>query len=552
MKILRNKKLSAVLALGMIALLIIAACGESAAPTPATEVPPPEEEATTTATAAPEPEAMEPEAIEPTSGGKLVIGKAYEVIENDAHTCSWQLCWELFANVYESLVFLDDDLQAIPGLAESWTTPDDTTYVFKLREGVKFHNGREMVADDVAFSINRLVDPEIGAWWGTSIMWPVKDAVATGPYEVTITLIQPFAPFLSAIAGINAAIIPGAEVRDGTLDLAQDLVGTGPFQVEEHQEGHRWILTRFDDYWQEGLPLLDEIEWRIMPDDSSRVAALRTGEIQLTFFENPAMLDVVADDDNIETINQETVNYYQLEANGALPELSDIRVRQAISLGIDREAMVQLALFGHGSTSGPVPGGFTQWATPLSDLPYYQRDVERAKQLLAEAGYQDGLTLRVWVTDGIPMTVSLGEVMKQQLAEIGVEVELNNLEASVWGNEIWTEGIHELMISWVAGYGDPQQILGDITTSPHVVGVDTTEFQGIFARGYEETDPALRKEIIRELEEHLATEAFFLPLVTRNNYVAYRTDLVQNVELTNIEGYGIPLWQSIRQIAATQ
>jgi peptide/nickel transport system substrate-binding protein len=547
MKILRNKKLSAVLALGMIALLIIAACGESATPTPVSEVAAPEEEATATATAAPEPEAAAPSA-----GGKLVIGKAADVIENDVHTCAWQLCWELFAQVYESLVFLDDDLQAIPGLAESWTTPDDTTYVFKLREGVKFHNGREMVADDVAFSINRLVDPEIGAWWGTSIMWPVKDAVATGPYEVTITLIQPFAPFLSAIAGINAAIIPGAEVRDGTLDLAQNLVGTGPFQVEEHQEGHRWILTRFDDYWQEGAPRLSEVEWRIVPDDSSRLAALRTGEIQMTFFENPAMLDVLEDEDNITTVNQATTNYYQLELNAALPHLSDIRVRQAISLGMDREEMAQLALFGHGSATGPIPVGFSEWATPLSELPFYQRDVDRAKQLLADAGYADGLTLKVWVTEGIPITVSLGEVMKQQLAEVGIDVQLVNLEAATWGTEVWVDGIHEGVISWLAGYSDPMQALTDITGSPIVIGIEPTEFVSISDRGYRETDPVLRKEIIRELEEHLATEAYFLPLVTRNNYVAYRTDLVQNVELTNIEGYGIPLWQSIRQIAATQ
>ena len=544
MKIFRKKRLSAFIALGMIALLIIAACGESATPTPVPEVAAPEEEATATA-------APEPEPTEAPSGGKLVIGKAADVIENDVHTCAWQLCWELFAQVYESLVFLDDDLQAIPGLAESWTTPDDTTYVFKLREGVKFHNGREMGADDVVFSLDRILEPDTGSWW-LSMLGPVEEVEATGPYEVTITLSEPYAPFLPTMAGSMAAIVPSTEVLEGTLDLTQELVGTGPFQVGEHQEGHRWILTRFDDYWQGGMPVLDEVEWRIVPDDSSRLAALRTGEIQMTFFENPAMLDVLEDDDNITTVNQATTNYYQLELNASLPHLSDIRVRQAISLGMDREEMAQLALFGHGNATGPIPVGFSEWATPLSELPFYQRDVERARQLLADAGYADGLTLKVWVTEGIPITVSLGEVMQQQLAEVGIDVQLVNLEAATWGTEVWVDGIHEGVISWLAGYSDPMQALTDITGSPIVIGIEPTGFVSISERGYKETDPALRKEIIRELEEHLATEAYFLPLVTRNNYVAYRSDLVQNVDLTNIEGYGIPLWQSIRQISATK
>ena len=551
MKIFKNKKASALLGLIVIALLIIAACGESTTPTSVPEVTVPEEEAAEEVLEEVVAEEEVAEEVAP-SGGKLVIGKAGEVITNDVHGCGWQLCWELFANVYESLVFIDDNLQAIPGLAESWTTPDDTTYVFKLREGVKFHNGREMVADDVVFSINRVRDPDTGGWWGPALMWPVKEVEATGPYEVTITLTQPFAPFLgTAIAGIDVAIVPGAEVRDGTLDLLQDLVGTGPFQVVEHEEGHRWLLKKFDDYWQEGLPLLDEVEWRIIPDDSSRVAALRTGEIDITFFENPGMFDVLADDDNITLVNQETVSYYPIYLNAGKPDLSDVRVRQAISLGIDREALVQLAAFGHASTSGPIPGGFSQWATPSSDLPFYQRDVDRARQLLEDAGYAEGLTLTAWVSDSYPVDVTLGEILQQQLAEIGVTLELVNKEPTIWWNEM-SQGLHDVGFGWLAGYADPQVILDIIATTPDLFGVDTTEFVSIRERAYAESDPVLRQEIIRELEEHLATEAYLLPLITRNNYIAYRSDLVQNMELGALDGWGVPLWQSIRQITVSK
>lgn len=277
-------------------------------------------------------------------GGQLVIGKPYEATGLDPHFQASQTSWEINAVVYESLVFLGDNLEPVPGLAESWATPDNQTYVLKIREGVKFHNGREMTADDVVYSLERvLTHPE--AWWdtkmgpprvpdaseataialGTPVAGPVVGLTIekTGPYEVTARLSEPYAPFLASLSGTAVSILPGEEVESGEIDLARQMIGTGPFQLTEHAEDQRWVFTKFADYWQEGQPAIDEVVWQVMPDEPARAAALRTGEIHLTMFENPTMLDFTANDPNIENVVQPTTNYYILFVNAFREQLAD-------------------------------------------------------------------------------------------------------------------------------------------------------------------------------------------------------------------------------------
>ena len=407
-----------------------------------------------------------------TTGGTLVVGKPYELNGYDPHLEANQTSWEIHAVVYESLVFLDENLTPAPGLAESWDTPDDRTYVFHLRQGVKFHNGREMTADDVVYSLNRvLTHPE--SWWNLK-MGPVlppdpADATAeamgtpsagprigltieaTGPNQVTATLSEPYAPFLPALSGTTVSIVPGEEVESGAIDLSREMVGTGPFQVVEHAEDQRWVFSKFADYWQEGRPQVDQLIWQVMPDESARVASLRSGEIQVVMFENPTMLDLLKNDTNVTTVQQTTTNYYILFVNGQRPELSDQRVRQAISAGIDREQIKKVALFGRATVTGPIAAGFTQLATPLDQIPFYTRNVEQAKQLLTDAGVSDGLKLQLLITPVLAATVPMAELVKAQLAEIGIDVEIVQRDLATFVDEYSVQGTAQLAISWWAG-----------------------------------------------------------------------------------------------------
>ena len=545
MKTFGKKRLSAFLALGAIILLIIAACGDSATPTPAPEVAAPEEEATATV-------APEPEATEPPGGGKLVIGKPCEAQSKDPHNSPFQCSWEIHALVYEPLVFLDDDLNPVPGLATSWETPDALTYVFNLRQGVQFHNGREMVADDVVFSLNRVLDPDTASFWATK-MGPIDSIEATGEHQVTVRLSDPYSPFLFALGSIMTSIVPGQEVQSGDLNVETAMIGTGPFMLIDHQEDHRWLFEKFDGYWQEGEPSLDEVEWRIIPDDSARVAALRQGEINLTFFENPKMLDLLADDADIDTYDQLTTNYYPLMINSNQEHLSDPRVRQAISLAIDREEVRQLANFGFGVLTGPLPIGFGALANPVDGLPYYGYDPDQAQTLLDEAGYSEGLTMRIWVTPDIPITVAIAEVLVQQLAEVGISVEIVQRELGPFVDDYWINGVHEAAISWWAGYSDPHLLFSNITSNGQkVLGIDEEEearFFQLMDEAAQSADDASREAAFKALDNYLAENATLLPMVTRDNFIAWRTDQVADVEFKSVDGYGLSIWHSIKQIS---
>jgi len=296
-------------------------------------------------------------AAQDATGGTLIVGKPYEITGYDPHSEGNQTSWEIQAVVYQSPIFLDDNLNPVPGLVESWDTPDDRTYVLHVRQGVKFHNGREMTAEDIFFSLNRLLTYE-EAWWDTKMGPPRKiegeeaTAVAlgtpstgptvaltievTGPYEVTATLAEPYAPFLASLTGTSVSIVPGAEVESGEIDLATQMIGTGPFQLTEHSLDQRWVFTKFADYWQEGQPKVDEVIWQVMPDEAARVAALRSGEIHITMFENPTMLDLLTGAPEVTSVVQAATNYYILFVNAQREQLADERVRQALSLGIDR------------------------------------------------------------------------------------------------------------------------------------------------------------------------------------------------------------------------
>ncbi|CAA9566616.1 MAG: hypothetical protein AVDCRST_MAG19-2330 [uncultured Thermomicrobiales bacterium] len=512
-------------------------------------------------------------------GGRLVIGKILDLYTYDPHLSASQVSWEVQAMVYESLVFLGDNFELLPGLAERWEQPDDRTYVFTLRPGVTFHNGREMTADDVVFSLERVRDhPE--SWWNVKLGYTVDpdpavaaaDATAealgtpvtankigltfaaTGPNQITATLSEPYAPFLQALTATTCSIVPGAEVASGDLDLGTTMVGTGPFKVTEHREDQSWTLARHDGYWQSGQPVVGEVVWQVIPDETARVASLRTGEIQAAMFDNPAMLDVMRSDPNVTPVEQVTTNYYILFVNANRPELEDPRVRQAISAGIDRAQIAQAALFGRGEASGPIAAGFGELATPLEDVPFYTRDVERAKALLAEAGQGGGLSLPLIVTPDIPLTVPMAEIVKEQLAEVGIEVEILQRDFATFVNEYNVEGTAHLAISWWAGYSDPYLILIDAVSTKSfgpVIGQTDTAIDAQLGRVARETDLAARQTALQELELAIANQGSFQPLVTRNNFMAYRNDLLGEIRVANADGYGLPLWHRVQEVTPT-
>jgi peptide/nickel transport system substrate-binding protein len=295
------------------------------------------------------------------------------------------------ALVYETLVIFDAEGKPMGILAESWEQPDDTTYVFTLREGVTFHNGDPLTAEDVKFSFERLMDPEGGSVW-VSQFEPVESVEATDERTVTFTLKESFGPFMAALSAAYASILPNLP----DTDFQTEMIGTGAYKIQEHVKDTQTTLVAHDGYWREGQPVTPNLRYNIMPEESARLAAVRTGEIHISSLVDPVIIDTARTDDSITVIDQETTDYYLLGLNCAVAPFDDVKVRQALSMAIDRQAIVDSVFFGAGQVSGPLVPTLGDWANDLSALPNYEVDREGAKALLEEAGASD-LTFSITV-----------------------------------------------------------------------------------------------------------------------------------------------------------
>jgi len=480
-------------------------------------------------TATPEPEAG------PQKGGTLLIGKARESVGLDPHLVTARSSFEIIHQVYSQLIDLDDDYAPAPELAESWENPDDTTFIFHLRQGVKFHNGREVVAADVKYSYERITNPDVGSPWATQL--ELIDTIETpDDYTVVIKLKEPFGAFMSTIASAWAAIVPQEEV-EANGDLQRVMVGTGPFMLDEYVEETRTVLKANPDYF-DGPPMVDGITYLIIPDEAARLAALRTGEIHLSAMADATSAGLAARSEGVSVVSQQTTDYYLLGINCQREPFTDVRVRQALSLVIDRQAVVNSVFFGEGMVSGPIVPTLGDWAVPLDELPYYEPDIEQAKALLAEAGYPDGFETTITASPRFPQFTSIALVLQNQLKKVGIQATLDQVE---WGTFItkWKERDYDTFVSYNGSGNDPDRALYPMLHTGGSVNAFQFSDEGIDALLETARTTVDREERIAAYRQATLKIAEQVPLIflnTRTEYVAVR-DEVHDFVLSPVDTY---------------
>lgn len=448
--------------------------------------------------------------------GHLIIGKAEEAVGFDPALVTAASSLDLIAVVYEQLITFDDDGQPQPSLAESWEMPDDLTYVFTLREGVTFHNGQPLTAEDVKFTFERMMDPETGSAW-TSQFAPVESVEATDDRTVTFTLREPYGPFLATLTSNYSSIVPMTE----DVDLQTTMVGTGAFMLQDYTQDTETILAANPDYWNEGQPRLANVTYRILPDESARVAAVRTGEIHLTTLTDPISIDTVRTSENVEVIEHETTDYYLLGLNTQEAPFDDARVRQALSMAIDRQAIIDSVFFGQGQVTGPIVPTLGDWATPVEDLPNYQHDPDAARALLEEAGATD-LTFNITVGADRTEFVNIALVIQDQLRDIGVTVELDQVE---WGTfiERWSAREFQSFVSYNGSGNDPDRALYPALYTDGSVNAyqfSDPEVDELLDQGRSLATMEERRPVYQELEGIIAEQAPLLFICTRVGHFA--------------------------------
>jgi peptide/nickel transport system substrate-binding protein len=527
---MKGTKLLAAVSLLSVVLLIVSAC----APTPVPGEPsaPTEAAALTEAPAAVEAPAAteEPVAAGPKPGGTLVFATSIDVPSLEPHLESADAWHRRKALIYENLTWVDNDVVVQPQLAESWDISDDgLVYTFHLRQGVKFHNGKVMDAEDVKYSLERQLDPDVGSA-GRGDLTMIDTIEVVDNNTIKITLNTPTGPFLAALGGRYNAIIPKDSAPDGET-LRRTDVGTGPFMVEEFVPTEKLVLKKNPDYWDKGKPYLDKLVIQVIPDEQTILAGLRTGTIDMATLEDANNYLLLEGQDGLVLSRTPAIKIDTLELPPDIEPLGDVRVRQAILLALDKEQIMEAGILGLGRVVGGMPPAMTYWALPPEELPNQTRDVEKAKQLLAEAGYPDGFDLTLRTIVGYGTMAADAPVIAANLKEAGINVTVETVDLGVW-IEDWRALREPVTRNAWGGFMDPDLLYYRHFHSPPL-GMDFRRWNNAQAdelldKGRSTVDPAERKQYYDELQRMMAEDPVMIPL--------YSADLL-NAMQPYVKGY---------------
>ncbi|MBI5042538.1 MAG: ABC transporter substrate-binding protein [Nitrospirae bacterium] len=352
--------------------------------------------------------------------------------------------------IFNSLLRFDEKLELVPDLSEKWENPNPVTYIFHLKKGVKFHNGRELTAEDVKYTFESILNPSFLSPHRKSYE-KIKAITALDKYTVKFLLSEPYAPFL---INMTMGIAPKDEAERLGRDFANKPIGTGPFVFEKWIADERIELKRNTDYF-EGKAKLSRLIFKIISDDTIRLLGLKTGEID--FIQNaipPDLISSLSKDKNITILTGDGVNYSYLGFNLTDTVLKDKRVRKAIAYAIDRSSIINNLLAGLAvPATGVLPKN--NWAYE-EDLIRYEYNPDKARSLLDEAGFADpdgsGPKERfrlVYKTTNNDLRKMIGEVLQKNLKEVGIGLDIRTYEWGTFYNDIKTGNFQLYSLSWI-------------------------------------------------------------------------------------------------------
>ncbi|MGX9854541.1 ABC transporter substrate-binding protein [Limimaricola variabilis] len=413
-------------------------------------------------------------------GGAITITYKDDVATLDpAIGYDWQN-WSMIKSIFDGLMdYVPGTTELRPGLAESYEISEDgLTYTFKLRDGVTFHNGREMTAEDVKYSLDRVTDPKTQSP-GAGFFGAIEgyDAAASGEAEglsgvkviddqtVEITLTRPDATFLHVMALNFASVVPQEAVEAAGGDFGKEPVGTGAFKLGEWTIGQRLVFEKFENHWREGVPYLDQITFEVGQEPIVALLRLQNGEVDVPGDGIPPakFVEVMNDPAQAERVvegGQLHTGYITM--NTQMPPFDDVKVRQAVNMAINKDRIIQIINGRAVPANQPLPPSMPGYTENYEG---YQYDIEAAKALLAEAGHPDGFETELFVMNTDP-NPRIAQAIQQDLKQIGIDASIQSLaQANVIaaGGEkeqapmIWSGGM-----AWIADFPDPSNFYGPI------------------------------------------------------------------------------------------
>ncbi len=466
----------------------------------------------------------------PQRGGTLRVGITQEILNLDPHVATAFSSVQVFDLVYETLLrFNPKTLEIEPNLAASWNVSGDgLEYTLTLRRDATFHDGSSVDASDVKYTIDRILNPATRSPLA-SFFAPVREVTVVNPFVVKIALRQPSASFLSVLAG-RGRVVP-VNFEDKVGDPRVKTLGSGPFQMAEFSAG-AVRFTRYDRYWRKDaqgtrLPYLDTVVYRVIPDAATLRAAIRAGELEMIigFGVDVTAVRALAGVPGLNVLSTSDLAYSLLGVQHERPPLNDARVRQALSLAVNRGQLIQVVYSGRATAAGPIPPTLAEWRPiPAGRLPNYTPDAARSKALLAQAGHPQGVTIKMMPIPTVPEAVQIAQVLKEQLAPAGFTVEIEQVDFATFLAR-WRGSQFDTFVSLNGGDVDP-----DVHLYRHIYSTGSTNVfkfkdatvDQLLDQGRVTVDPARRQQIYTQVQRLIAERVPFLFLAYADLFAVTR------------------------------
>ena len=429
--------------------------------------------------------------------------------------------------MYDSLLEWDKDLNIKPALAESYVATDDKTYTFRLRKGVKFHDGKEMDAEDVKYSFDTLKTPPPPAAKFSQFAFTSVDVVDKYTVRMTLPNADPTIPGILAWSR-HTPIVPKGTLEK--INVVSQGIGTGPFKLVEFVPNDRVVYTRNPDFWKPGLPYLDDLILKVLPDEQSRLAALRSGAIDGATF-SADVARSIASDKSLAVLKGLTASPRTLmfTIKGEKKPWHDVRVRQAVSMTVDRQAIIDKVYGGDAQLTGMIPPGYGDWPLTSADLSKaYTVNVAAAKKLMADAGFGTGFTVTVQSTNTPNDFTKIAEVIAENLKQIGIVTTIQPLELGAFVKNIG-DGTFEWSSANRGMRGDPSGFVYDFNKGTGNFdpwfgnnGWHSDAYDKLYAEALQTTDQAKRKPLYRQMQEIVFSEVPGMYTVNPMKYQAVR------------------------------
>jgi peptide/nickel transport system substrate-binding protein len=448
----------------------------------------------------------------PRKGGTLRVGFYIEAATMDPHLSGSKIDRQVYHNIYEPLVTLDTRLGIRPGLAESWSQPDPRTLVFKLRRGVKFHDGTAFDAEAARFNFERMKTEPKSVRKGEVANIDTVEVVDS--HTIKVKLKRPDAALLATLTDRAGMMVSPKVVQERGAELGRNArgAGTGPFEFVEWVRDSHLVIKRNDAYWnRQGGPYLDRIRYRPIPDDVVKLQSLQSGEIDVMDYVQPRDVAAVKADKNLVVVDVPSLADFAYQLNLTRPPFNTKALRQAVASALDLEQIVKGVWLNVGvPANGPIPP--TSWAYDRSIAPI-KRDLARAKAKLAEGGQPGGFTFTL-TTNNIPINIQEAAVMQAQLAEAGITAKVKLVDSATLIADGNNKNFDMVSFQW-SGRPDPdgntyQFLRTTPGTSFNWSGISNPQIDALLDRTREISGQAERRKLYSELTRLLQDE---LPMI---------------------------------------